>query len=410
MNLKKMQKRNKTVNNLDKLLQSNQTEPRKRKRQPSPEKESLTENENNELKVEVELIPTSAELCRVCLNIGCIPIYKENSSENLSEALKTFGDIDVRPDDNLPHSLCYDCHTLLRGAITLRETALESDQYLKNQEFKPNLEQSYMVCDNNQIEEQESKTDDFLSNFDQGNHNDTYSDAESNSDQDIDGNKEDYPCILCGLTFPKKRHLILHRRTTEHQNAVYKCPECHKEYGLRSYKDHIERHKATHKKQCDICGKLVPGNHLKRHRIIHTQEFPYECQLCPYKGRCSDALKGHMKSHSGDKPFQCPMCPVRCAKKFNLQQHMLTHKEGFDYQCDTCGKGYHTKKELEQHVRVGHAGVKEHVCSVCKKAFGYRKQLMQHQRNVHKRSKLPSGRTPLYLLLEETTKPVESQL
>lgn len=318
-------------------------------------------------------------ICRVCLKEGSIPIYGNDVTEDISESLNRFGSIDVRIDDPYPKYLCSTCNSLLQGAILFRKTALQSDEILKN----PQVEET---SNNN------------------------------NEDNPIEYSDEDVPlkyieqkvkkqtvhrCRKCNLTFDTFKELDDHRMSEEHENMRHVCPYCHKSYAPLYYKKHLALHTKGAAYMCDVCGKnFIMQGHFQRHRLTHFYKLPFKCSLCPYKGRFRESLKMHMRSHTGEKPYQCSECPSRFINKSNLNKHMLTHKEAPDFKCDSCGRRFYTKREVELHYKVDHAGVKDHVCNTCGKAFGYRKQMMKHELKVHKRAKLRSGRTPLYLKVE----------
>ncbi|XP_028174993.1 gastrula zinc finger protein XlCGF17.1-like [Ostrinia furnacalis] len=319
----------------------------------------------------------SLTFCRVCLKEGDIPIF---AKKDISEALATFGGIEIDEDDRHPKHLCGPCHALLRGAILFRKTAQESDQILKKQE------------DN----------DDFLKGMDMDEDSlDCHIPVERRSEYHCKRCSE-YHCKRCNIGFDTLSEYSEHRTSDEHENRRQVCPICHKSYASLYYKKHMMLHKLespTH--ICDICGKTFTiRGQFTRHRLTHFYELPFKCSLCPYRGRFSESLKMHMRSHTGEKPYQCSQCAACFVSKSNLNKHTRTHRGPQDFKCEMCGRGFYTKRNLEMHLRVDHTGIKDHICNICGKAFGYRKQMMKHQLKVHKRQKLRSGRLPLYLQVE----------
>ncbi|CAH2233811.1 jg22495 [Pararge aegeria aegeria] len=312
--------------------------------------------------------------CRVCLREGNIPIFGNESIEDVSEALCSFGDITVRSDDDYPKLLCNSCYEFLQRAIIFRQKAKQSDQTLHWQ--KPEI---------------------LLENDDTADHRDDSSDYEDTSPKEV----ANYFCRQCVKSFKTFKEYSEHRLSAEHENVRHKCPICNKLYTAKYIKKHLLLHKLERQYMCDICGKKFPLQApFKRHRLTHFYSLPFQCTLCPYRGRFSESLKMHMRSHTGEKPYQCTQCPSRFVNASNLNKHMLTHSRNHDFKCDMCGRGFYTKRDLGSHFKVDHSGIKEHVCNICGKAFGYRKQMMKHQLIVHKREKLRSGRMPLYLQVE----------
>ena len=55
---------------------------------------------------------------------------------------------------------------------------------------------------------------------------------------------------------------------------------------------------------------------------IHTNEKPYECDVCEKSFRTSSDLKKHMRIHTNEKPYECDVCEKRFRESGNLQKHM----------------------------------------------------------------------------------------
>ena len=43
----------------------------------------------------------------------------------------------------------------------------------------------------------------------------------------------------------------------------------------------------------------------------HTNEKPYECDVCEKSFRTSGDLKSHMRIHTNEKPYECDVCEKR---------------------------------------------------------------------------------------------------
>ncbi|KAF9418031.1 hypothetical protein HW555_005015 [Spodoptera exigua] len=334
-------------------------------------------NSNNENSSESSIMKQNDDnTCRVCLKEGCIPIFGNDTMEDISVFLNTFASIEVTVDDPYPKYLCQPCNELLQGAILFRKTAQQSDHLLKNP--VENLH-----------------TNDDI--YDYADNNDNLSDYEDSKLRQ----QRSYHCKQCEISFDSFKEYSEHRISEEHENMRHMCPICNRSYTAKYLKKHLAIHTQETSFMCDICGKnfLMQGP-FTRHRLTHFYSLPFKCSLCPYKGRFRESLKMHMRTHTGEKPYQCSQCPSRFISKSNLNKHTLTHKGEHDFKCESCGRGFYTKRTLDLHYKVDHAGIKEHVCNICGKAFGYRKQMMKHQLKVHKRAKLRSGRMPLYLRVE----------
>ena len=70
-----------------------------------------------------------------------------------------------------------------------------------------------------------------------------------------------------------------------------------------------------------MCARRVFVNlsGLKEHMRIHTNERPYECDVCEKRFRRSSNLKMHMRIHTHEKPYECDECEKRFSQSSNLK-------------------------------------------------------------------------------------------
>ncbi|XP_049880778.1 gastrula zinc finger protein XlCGF17.1-like [Pectinophora gossypiella] len=329
--------------------------------------------------------PQLPRICRICLNEGTISIYGGDSAPDISESIRIFGEIDIDVDDDYPKYLCQACNSLLQNAVLFRHTAKKSDIFLR--ENQQNVELSNEYVNNVEFSENDNSNDDESYEI---------------------GTSKSYTCKLCTLSFQSNNEYIAHKNSKRHKNVRIQCPIC---YGLLTpqlYKRHLARHESASHLICEVCGKMYRKDNLLRHLQLHSFELPYECQVCPYRGRYIDSLKIHMRSHTGDKPFCCDKCQLRFLTRSNLNRHLLTHRKDRPFKCNECGRGFYTKRDLDAHFKSDHAGIKEFGCHLCGNKYGTRKALMRHELRVHKRDKMVKGRMPLYLQAEYQRDVIES--
>uniref|UniRef100_A0A8C3MLB8 Uncharacterized protein n=1 Tax=Geospiza parvula TaxID=87175 RepID=A0A8C3MLB8_GEOPR len=75
---------------------------------------------------------------------------------------------------------------------------------------------------------------------------------------------------------------------------------------------------------CDTCGKAFRDvYHLKRHRLSHTDERPFQCPVCQQRFKRKDRMASHVRSHQGHvhKPYACG----HCGKSFSRPDHLNSH-------------------------------------------------------------------------------------
>lgn len=344
----------------------------KRKRQKNIQKHDIVNEVSNSKNPE----QVENYKCRTCLKDGSVPIYGSENSHEISEAVKIFGDIDITENDEFPKHLCDYCHSLLQGAILFRKLAKDAEARLLQSSFQSELQ--------TEMSPHEACSD------------------TGNGFEDESSPKEvtSYKCKLCKLTFQTHKEFMLHKNSKKHKNVRIQCPICFGLLTAQLYKKHLVRHESASHLICDVCGKLYRKDNLVRHMQLHSFDLPYQCQMCPYRGRFMESLKIHIRTHTGDKPFSCDKCQLRFLTRSNLNRHLLTHKKDRPFKCTECGRGFYTQRDMDVHFKSDHAGIKDFGCRMCGNKYGTRKALMRHELRVHKRDKMAKGRMPLYLQAE----------
>nr|CAB3265138.1 histone-lysine N-methyltransferase PRDM9-like [Phallusia mammillata] len=141
----------------------------------------------------------------------------------------------------------------------------------------------------------------------------------------------------------------------------------------------VKRHKCP---WCDYSTDNV-GN-LKRHERTHTNEKPFQCEICQKRFLQFGHLKTHALIHSGVKPHKCKVCGKCFTLLGNLQRHHKTvHEKSSEYLCQICGEKFGRAGHLKRHIRI-HTGEKPYSCKYCKKKFSDSSNLRSHERNHNK--------------------------
>lgn len=78
--------------------------------------------------------------------------------------------------------------------------------------------------------------------------------------------------------------------------------------------------------RCIVCStKFNKKSNLVRHMLVHTENRPTdECTIC---GKQVLDLKVHMKRHTNQMPYQCNICPASFRKRISMQEHVRKHND-----------------------------------------------------------------------------------
>ena len=112
--------------------------------------------------------------------------------------------------------------------------------------------------------------------------------------------------------------------------------------------------------------------------LIHVNETPWACELCPKKFRTKSARTAHQRVHApAEGRFSCSVCERQLSDAASLRAHMRTHEPEKPYTCDTCQHKFVRRKDYLVHVRQ-HTGERPHACPDCPQTFVARSRLNRH--------------------------------
>lgn len=129
---------------------------------------------------------------------------------------------------------------------------------------------------------------------------------------------------------------------------------------------------------------------VKTHKVQHTKERPFACDVCDMTFSYKSAALSHKKTHTNERNFACDECPMKFAYKSVLVTHKMQHSGCRPFKCDECEKGFTRKFYLNSH-KLTHRGEKPFPCDECSSRFGTRNLLNQHKRIHAKKSNLPTA-------------------
>lgn len=129
--------------------------------------------------------------------------------------------------------------------------------------------------------------------------------------------------------------------------------------------------------QCTECGKwLMNSRCLKSHMILHSN-ISYSCTICEYVTKKKILLNRHMMSQVMKIIYL-----IEC--ELNLFQNVFQHSEEKPFECDLCGKSFKLKRALTIHV-AKHGSAKTFQCSFCDRKFNSSTNFYTHRKSAHPR-------------------------
>ncbi|XP_032297645.1 myc-associated zinc finger protein-like [Coturnix japonica] len=117
---------------------------------------------------------------------------------------------------------------------------------------------------------------------------------------------------------------------------------------------------------CEACGKAFRDvYHLRRHRLAHSDERPFQCPVCQQRFKRKDRMGHHLRGHQGavHRPYACSHCPKAFSRPDHLNSHVRqVHSTERPFKCQTCEAAFATKDRLRAHAVRHEDKVPCHVC------------------------------------------------
>ncbi|XP_022231748.2 zinc finger protein 62 homolog [Drosophila obscura] len=265
------------------------------------------------------------------------------------------------------------------------------------------IEREVHVCSNcGQLSENQEKMNDHLG---------TEGSACLGAESCVELLRDAYVCEYCTTYFKQKSDLQAHRDTGVHNNGIFWCQPCEKEFtDMKLYRHHLRNYQqlridVTHRKldictffmcdQKDCSAAYANWNSLYTHKR-RTHDAPdkqqeklakplqeWQCQFCLKLCRSKMSLSVHVaRSHNNDNVV-CSLCNASYKSKEALASHHDYWHEPIE--CPQCFKIVKNRRNYDTHVNVVHSNKKRYACSVCQKGFYHKSEMEAHKR-LHSQS------------------------
>ncbi len=208
-------------------------------------------------------------------------------------------------------------------------------------------------------------------------------------------------CDICGVSFPTKYNLSVHKRSIHERNKPFACSVCQRVFSQKgNLKSHMRTHTGEKPFVCTVCGRAFAQQagldyHVKTHdpEPIPAIDVPADlvCRKCDRQCYTETSYLSHYrKSHTGVKPYSCKTCGKAFRDRSTLSVHMRKHEGNYLHFCEVCGKGFYRLYELRMHRAAKHGAAcgedQRYTCELCNMKFCYKHQLTLHVKRTHEKS------------------------
>lgn len=191
------------------------------------------------------------------------------------------------------------------------------------------------------------------------------------------------PCSICGKIFRGPARL---KRHTDDHGRVLTCTICamtfSRKHGLEQHM--VVVHTNDPPKPCTQCGEILYKHNTKIHMAKHSGSKLYRCEIpsCGKEFLHASSYFRHKVSHTGERRYECDVCGKKSLQQGHHIRHMMLHGEPTQL-CEICNKKFHFIQGLKKHMRRMHSSEQPFLCERCGEAFASEQRRTKHMKAVH---------------------------
>jgi len=167
-------------------------------------------------------------------------------------------------------------------------------------------------------------------------------------------------CPTCGGMFANRIKFLDHCLRQQVEEKSFECHICNKKFAIeRHLRDHTRVHISHYKcPQCDMTctSPSTLANHV---RYRHSNQKPFACEFCDYRGKTAADIKSHVRIHYNEVELSCTEedCQFTCRSKVTMKQHHnSTHStNSSQYACHLCEVRFDRGAYLTKHLTKAHS-------------------------------------------------------